>query len=192
MKVYEAYKAYLALSLHFKSEKYDYFKYNGAVSASESSFDKRKDKFLFARIAKEHDPVGVIAASFIFHPKKPYLTDMTRENYLELVKYKNNGLYLFERDLKELKNNFNDNFSVDNSGGVPYILQLYMNGVVSIHTLCVFESLLGMNGKWKKSANYIIFEEIMSKVVKSLPFFEIDNKVYGPTVRKHFSNLKES
>lgn len=191
MKVFEAYTNYIAITQHFTS-KYDFFQYGGKIKSSEAAFDKRRDRSLFARLAKEHDPIGVMAAAYIFCPKKPYLTDMTRENYQELVRYRKNGEYLFQNDLKKLKREFNDNFSVDNSGGVPYILQLYMNGDVSIHTLCVFESLLDMDKKWKKSPNYLIFESMMFKVVKSLPFFEIDNGVYGPTVRKFFANLKES
>ena len=41
---YEVYQKYLSLKQHFNKTEYDYFKFHGKVRASESSFDKRKDK----------------------------------------------------------------------------------------------------------------------------------------------------
>ena len=55
MTGYEAYKEYLALKNHFTLDNYDYIKYNGRVSASESSFLKRKDKFFFTKLGKKFD-----------------------------------------------------------------------------------------------------------------------------------------
>ena len=42
---YDAYCLYLAINNHFHSDSYDFFKYNGKVSAKLESFMKRKDKY---------------------------------------------------------------------------------------------------------------------------------------------------
>ena len=39
MTDFEAYRQFLALKLHFTSEHYDYFKYNGKHNATVSSFE---------------------------------------------------------------------------------------------------------------------------------------------------------
>jgi hypothetical protein len=67
---YEAYKDYLALRNHFNNEKYDYFLYNGKVSGSVASFEKRKDRFFFEKLAKHRDPHGLMVANFVYNPKK--------------------------------------------------------------------------------------------------------------------------
>ena len=43
MDPFEVYKLYLALKLHFTTEKYDITKTRGGVKASEKAFLKRKD-----------------------------------------------------------------------------------------------------------------------------------------------------
>lgn len=186
MTVIETYQCFLALSRHFKSD-YDYFKYGGKVRASEESFYKRKDRVYFARVAKENNPEEYMAANFIFQEKPPHISGMQREHWLTIHKYKKNGLYLFEQDLLKLKRPFNDNFSVDSGSTVPYIVQLYMSGDVSMHTLCVFEKILKMNEKWKKDPIYIVYGDAMKKVCKSAPFFDIDTKTYKNSVLDHFS-----
>ena len=52
MTEFEAYIQFLALKLHFTSEHYDYFKYNGKHNATMASFEKRTDKRFFKRLAK--------------------------------------------------------------------------------------------------------------------------------------------
>ena len=47
----------LALKLHFSSD-YDYFKYNGKTNATQQSFEKRKDRFRFSKLARKlEDPL---------------------------------------------------------------------------------------------------------------------------------------
>ena len=54
MTEFEAYIQFLALKLHFTSDHYDYFKYNGKHNASVASFEKRTDKRFFKRLAKRN------------------------------------------------------------------------------------------------------------------------------------------
>ena len=47
MTGFDVYKTYLALKLHFTKDKYNYFTFNGKSRASQSAFDKRKDRYFF-------------------------------------------------------------------------------------------------------------------------------------------------
>lgn len=52
---YAAFRIYTAIKLHFDSDSYDYFKYNGNVRATPDSFNKRNDVYFFEKLAKEYD-----------------------------------------------------------------------------------------------------------------------------------------
>ena len=65
MTPFETYKLFLAIKAHFTNPKYDFFKYNGKVSASLDSFNRRRDKFHFAKLAKHKDPVGYLVSQYI-------------------------------------------------------------------------------------------------------------------------------
>ena len=54
MTDFEAYRQFLALKLHFTSENYDYFRYNGKHNATMASFDKRTDKRLFKKLVRKN------------------------------------------------------------------------------------------------------------------------------------------
>jgi len=48
---FEVYKMYLALKQHFTKDNYDYVKYRGKVTASEKSFEERRDRYFFKKLA---------------------------------------------------------------------------------------------------------------------------------------------
>jgi len=43
MTAFESYRVYSALKLHFTTDSYDYFKYNGKTKVTPENFEKRKD-----------------------------------------------------------------------------------------------------------------------------------------------------
>ena len=42
MTAFESYKMYVALKLHFTTDSYDYFKFNGKTRVSETNFEKKR------------------------------------------------------------------------------------------------------------------------------------------------------
>ena len=63
MTAFECYKEYVDLKNHFTKPSYDYFKYNGRVKVSLDKFEQRKDRFLFAKLAKKTDLEGFLVAN---------------------------------------------------------------------------------------------------------------------------------
>ena len=53
---FAAFALYNALKLHFTSESYDYFKYNGKTNVSPQSFMTRKDKYQFYKLSRKYNP----------------------------------------------------------------------------------------------------------------------------------------
>ena len=69
MTAFEAYKEYVALKNHFTKANYDYIKYNGHVTVKLDSFNKRKDKLFFEKLAKIENVHEFLIANFSVNPK---------------------------------------------------------------------------------------------------------------------------
>ena len=52
MTGYEAFCLYNSLKLHFNSDSYNYFRYNGKTSTSIDAFENRKDKYHFYKLSR--------------------------------------------------------------------------------------------------------------------------------------------
>ena len=72
MTGYEAFSLYTSLKLHFNSDSYDYFRYNGKVNTSVDAFENRKDKWHFyklsRRFANEEQGRDFIVANLVHDP----------------------------------------------------------------------------------------------------------------------------
>ena len=105
MTDYDAYKMYCALKRHFQSNTYDYFKYNGKVRASYSTFEKRNDKYFFAKLAKHKDVIGFLVANFYYGDVwvGDLVNEQTAENqYKEWLKRKQSLSYIFKNDVERI------------------------------------------------------------------------------------------
>lgn len=178
MTPYECYVDYLALKRHFTSESYDYFKYNGKVSAKKDSFDKRKDKFFFEKISKHKDPHEFIVSNLIKNPKAWVkdiaYSDTAESNYQDWIKKKQSLSYIISNELSQLHDDFDSNFKV-NDGQVPYIISLYLGGKLSLETLLVITDTIGCLPYWNnRLKDNIIWSDIGMLLKKALPFIKYD------------------
>ena len=68
MQPFDCFRLYLAVKMHFKSPTYDYQKYLGKVNVKEDTFNKRKDKWFFVKLAKtfaEEDMLDLVVSNFL-------------------------------------------------------------------------------------------------------------------------------
>lgn len=65
---FKVYIDYLALKLHFTSDKYDYHRSNGKTRASYDSYRTRKDVFYFYKLSKRKDYHEVMLANLLKNP----------------------------------------------------------------------------------------------------------------------------
>jgi hypothetical protein len=96
MTAYDCFKEYLSLKNHFTKDSYDYFKYNGKVRTNLSSFEKRKDKIFFHKLAKHENVHGFLVANLVHNPKtwiKELAYSEEAERYTK-IGLKNSNLYL--------------------------------------------------------------------------------------------------
>lgn len=190
MTPFEAYKDYLALRNHFNSPDYDYFKYNGKVSGSVASFEKRKDRFFFEKLAKHRDPHGLMVANFIDNPKT-WIKDIAyseaaSKTYEAWVKRLQSLTYLIVEDAKKLDPDFNSNFKVEDDEH-PNILRLYLGGQITLETLVVLCDILGCASYWeKKMEGDPIWEETSLKIKKYRPFVKYNAEKIKKLLYEYF------
>ena len=149
MKPYEAFQTYLALKQHFTNDSYDYFKYNGRVRVNKESFDVRKDRFFFAKLAKKfhnrpEDLRGYLVANLLANSKAwigVLVGVKAEEIYLEWKKKNQSLSYQIDSDVAEIADTLEDceNMFVCINGQHPPLLSLYTQEDITLETLIAFD-----------------------------------------------------
>lgn len=178
MTPYEVYRDYLALRSHFNNAEYDYFKYKGKASGSVASFNKRKDKIFFERLAKHRDPHGVILAAFVKNPKA-WIRDIAySEEYEQYYNDRNKKLqslsYHIKNDLAKIDESFDDALRVTDNQH-PTLMRLHSAGVICDETLCIIVDLTGCYKHWNaKLSGDVVWDQISLFIRKYTPFIPYD------------------
>jgi hypothetical protein len=181
MTGFEAYKLYLALKAHFTSKTYDYFQYNGAVSAKLDSFEKRNDKYFFTKLSKKKDVLGFLVSLFVYGKKEMWIGDIIRNEeqedlFLKWQKVRQSITYVFSNDLDQLKEDFLSNFEIKD-GQHPYLLQLLLGEHIHIETFIILNDILKFVPFWNKyMQDTVLWPEVKLKCKKYQPFMEYNRE----------------
>ena len=188
----EVYQDYMALRRHFNSSSYDYFKYYGKVRGdAENSFNKRKDKFFFEKVAKHRDPHGFMLANFAKYPKTWIrdiaYSDEAEKTYQDWLKRKESLTYLLQKDLNKLQFPFDRNFAIEDRQ-LSHLLVLYLGGEINIETACILTDLVGCYRYWNKQLKEdVIWQEIGQLIKKYTPFVNYDKEKVNKIVLDFFA-----
>ena len=180
---FDVYKPYLAVKLHFTSDTYDYYKYDGKVNAKLDTFTKRKDRYFFHKLSTryaETDILDFFVANFLADSKRwigNLLANDGRDVYLDYKKRKEAFAYHFKQecgtiasDLGRRNISFNDGFIPPN-GQHPRILRLLIQRKISYQTAVVLDHFLGFTKNWDKEiTEKVVWPEISLKVSRVKPF----------------------
>ena len=178
---FESFKLYNALKLHFESDSYDAIKYNFKTNVKATSFLKRKDKYFFAKIARQYekDLMGYYIANFKHGIS--YVGDMINEvgedNYTNHKRIRESIHRVFSVDINRLSEedcSFDELFeSVD--GQHPLVIQIWMQEDISLESVVILNSILGfIPRESKKISDTIIWPDIQRKIDKYGPFVKYD------------------
>lgn len=192
MSAFEAYKEYLALKNHFSKPDYDYFKYNGKLKVNVSSFDARKDKLFFQKLAKHPDVHNFLVAN-LSKDEKAWIKQLAYSEdaekvYKDWLKRNQSLTYVVKNELNQLETNFNDNFLIGKDNPHPYLLRLYLGNYVSLETLCILLDLTGAKKHWDKKMEYDpVYEDVKKKIEKYTPFIKYDKEKIKKLVLDYFT-----
>ena len=190
MSALECYKEYLALKNHFNQSSYDYFKYNGKVKVNPSSFDTRKDKLFFQKLAKHPDVHSFLIAN-LAEDSKAWVRDLAYSEaaekiYKDWLKRQQSLTYLFKQDIEKLDLNFNNNFIIHNNEH-PILLKKYLGKEISLETICILLNITGAKKHWDSKMQYdLVWDNTRIKIEKYTPFIKYDKEKIKNILLDHF------
>ena len=178
MTPFEAYKLFLAVKMHFTQPNYDFFKYNGKVNATLDSFNRRRDKYHFSKLAKHKDALGYLVAQYTTGNFTGWAGDLFTEEaeriYTQYLARQQSITYNFQSDLGKLEEGFVSRFKVKD-GQHPEALVLFRRGGISIETFTILNDLLNFFQLWDtRIDDTVIWPSIRERCLKYRPFIHYD------------------
>lgn len=158
MDGFKAYKYFMAIKLHFSSEKYDVFENGGRVNGSRIAFEKRNDRFLFEKLANkfssEQDYIQFLVANIAYGNKNVVYSAESDDYYQRWIKRKESRTRIFTLDLATIethleshKQSIDDLYDIES--GAPELLKLYVGGHVTLETMVILQDLEDYLSKWE-------------------------------------------
>lgn len=194
MTGYEVFGLYQAIKLHFTTDSYDYFKYNGKTQISIESFENRRDKWHFYKLSRrlqnKDEMVDFIVANFV-NNENVWVGEMLDEQsdivYRQRQKVIQSLSYTFQNDCEKIFANVDNPNTVlqSESGDYPTLLTKALRKEIEIESVCILNTLLGFVPMWSnKIADTIRWPEYRRKILKYSPFIEFDKTRYKLILKK--------
>lgn len=193
MTGFETFGLYQALKLHFTSESYDFFKYNGKTNVSVTTFENRKDKYHFYKLSRKYsdreDMTAFIVANMI-EDENSWVGNLLQEpaevNFRKHQKVIQSFSYTFENECRSLfEGTSNPNDIIMTDGVYPVLLTKTLRSELSIETLCVLNGILNFFPMWTKRIDDTIrWPEFRRKCVKYASFLPKDDVKYKLILKK--------
>jgi hypothetical protein len=186
MNGYDLYCTYQAIKLHFTSESYNFFHYDGKTRVSIDAFQKRRDKFLFHRLARKYrddEMVPFLVANFVHSDDnwtKSLLEDEAEETYKDWKRTTDSMSKIYVEDLQKIatKETFNDLFKVED-GQFPKLLVTFLQKDVTIETMVILNNIFDFIKIWdKKVSDDIIYPKVSRKIRKYGSFLNVNVDKY--------------
>jgi hypothetical protein len=180
MSPIEAYKKYTAIKLHFTTDSYDYFKYNGSVRTDESKFDVRKDKYYFSKLAKQPNLEMYLAVNFFENPKLwvgQLVDNECKEVYAKTEKNMQSLSYNFQLEMSSFEN-LNQALNVY-GGEYPKALKQYKAKQLTRETMCILHGVFNVFTYWSTQIDdKIVWPRLRDKFIKYEKFMSYDREKF--------------
>jgi hypothetical protein len=186
---FAAYSLWNALKLHFTSDSYDYFKYNGKTNVSKQTFTTNKSKYQFYKLSRKYDLEELknfYIANFI-KGNGDWVGDLLQdgdENYTKWQKIQQSLTYTFENDIIYMFDSVDgaefwhiDDYFKPIDGGWPMLITKMMHEKISLETVCMLVDILGCMPKWEKQITEDIIWPTHRRIIKKYtPFIQYDKE----------------
>lgn len=178
MNGYDAFQIYNSVRLHFTTDKFDYYRYNGKSKVSLESFEQRKDKYLFHKIARmftEEELPFFYAVNFLKNDKiwvNSLVQDEASKTFKDWIKWQQARTHNFKEDLAKLSElNFSE-LVVCKDNQFPELLNLVFQNELHYDTLVILDHFIQLVDAWNnKLCDDFIWEAFYKKFKKYKPFF---------------------
>jgi hypothetical protein len=195
MNGHELCGVYLAVKLHFTSEKYNYFTSSGKIKIGVDAFQKRKDKYLFHKLARklnDDEVVPFLVANFINSGEtwtRTLVSDGADTVYTQWKKNVESLSYVFENDFQKIVANgkINDMFDAKD-GAYPEVFMMYMHGELALETMVILNNMMQYLKVWdKKITDTVVYPKVAMKIRKYGSFLTLDLDKMKRIAKKHLT-----
>jgi hypothetical protein len=195
---FQAYALFQSIKLHFTSDSYDFFRYNGKTNVSKDTFANRKDKYTFYRLSRKYnlqDLRDFYISNFLVKDVN-WVGDIANaegeENHKLWQKRNQRLTYEFEQDIIRILEQADnpDELVTVPSGGYPALLQGAMQNSISIETLVILNSIMNFFPMWsKKISDDIIWPAYQRKCLRYEPFLQYDKEKFKTILKESIKEL---
>jgi hypothetical protein len=199
MDGFKAYRYYLAIKLHFTTDRFNVFENRGSVRGTREAFNARNDRYIFEKLASKRSDDKEIIQFFVSNfaygnDQAIYAGQEAEDNYLQWQKRKQSMTKIFVDDLATLITHIELNKLKPTAifqfteNEYPVALKLFVGGKIAIETLNIIDDMTGMLDDWvvHPSVRYI-WEAEMRRIKKLTGFVKYDKIKIG----KIFQHFKE-
>ena len=199
MDGFKAYRYYLAIKLHFTTDRFNVFENRGSVRGTREAFNARNDRYIFEKLASKRSDDKEIIQFFVSNfaygnDQAIYAGQEAEDNYLQWQKRKQSMTKILVDDLATLITHIELNKLKPTAifqfteNEYPVALKLFVGGKIAIETLNIIDDMTGLLDDWvvHPSVRYI-WEAEMRKIKKLTGFVKYDKIKIG----KIFQHFKE-
>lgn len=195
---YGAYVVFVTIRTHFESPSFDFFKHH-KVKAGRQALDKRSDKWFFDKVAKQYQDKD-LRDFFIANRlmDRNYVTELldgeAEENYIRYKARRQSLTYTFTNELDRVfKHGLKKPFEIS-SDMYPYIVTLYLRGLISPETMVILNDFIPFFEKFDKHLGTTdpIWGKIALKLRKYKPFLKYDKDKYKSILKGKLNEQREA
>lgn len=192
VKASNAYRMYLAVKLHFMTDKYDITINRGHVKMSKAKFDERNQYSLYEKFANKFETKQQMAqyliANFAYgawgNTDIIYGTSEADANFKEWIRRKESMTQIFKNDLSKIrllydKENVKFKQDIETKQSIPYLFQLYLGNHITLETMVILDTMHPILGTLKENVGRLFDDEIR-RIAKAKPFVKFDIKKVTP------------
>jgi hypothetical protein len=194
---FKAYRYYLAIKLHFTTEKFNVFENRGNVKGTREAFTARNDRYIFEKLANKYgedrELIQFFVANFAYcNESAIYEGQQAEDNLTEWIKRKQSITQKFIDDLAIILTHIETNklspsatFNFFDSA-YPVALELFIGGKIGIETLRIIDDIYPIILQWETntSVKYIWNQELLR--IKKLTGFVKYDKIKINKIFSHF------
>jgi hypothetical protein len=199
MDGFKAYRYYLAIKLHFTTDRFNVFENRGNVRGTREAFNARNDRYIFEKLASKRPDDKEIIQFFVSNfaygnDQAIYAGQEADDNYLQWQKRKQSMTKIFVDDLATLLTYAEVNKLKPTAifqfteNEYPVALNLFVGGKIAIETLNIINDLTGILDEWSTHASVKYIWEAELRKIKKLTGFVKYDKI---KINKIFSHFKE-
>lgn len=197
MTGYKAYRYYLAIKLHFTTDKFNVFDNHGAVKYSQSKFESRNDKYIFEKLSRkfktDKEYIQFLASNFMYgNPDVVYSGSEALDNFIEYTRRKQSITKIFTDDCYTIiyeKEKFKKNCT---NNELPYIISLYLSNRITLESIRILDDKLDLlhNLKMENQTLYKMFEDAFRIVEKAKGFVKYDKTKTNPVIENLLDEIE--